>query len=450
MSTDEPKDGTELLIRGRVFARGNLQHRTVRIRGGSISDVLDGELTGGRSPGVRALDLKDDQILVPAGVDALSAMRDWGEHLRDTVETVTKAALSGGVTVVCDQPNTMPRINTPELVRKRSNLCAEHSYTDFGISAHPPVEAKRIDEYRDAGAFSLTLFSWDLKPWNEPRDTDDSAARFQQYANQGLKATVFVDEHSLRETSLREESEAFALEALLRRLVPDLHCQLYVTLPESVERIRSIKDRLPNVRVQTGPQWLLISREAAYAKIGSAAFMTPPLRSQAATDRMRALAAEGALDIVVAHHTPHRTVDKYSAAPRPGEFTPKAGYSTMDYTFPLLLTRLGIEQACRVYCESPARVLGLKKGLIAPGYEADLAVLETAPAPGAAENSHVHGEVLADPWRVDPSDFQSKSIVTPFIGDQLQYRVLKTFIRGEEAFDRATMCFTRRAVRQLR
>jgi hypothetical protein len=88
--------------------------------------------------------------------------------------------------------------------------------------------------------------------------------------------------------------------------------------------------------------------------------------------------------------------------------------------------------------------------MIAPGYEADLAVLQTAPEPGAAENSHLRGEVVADPWRVDPSDFQSKSIVTPFIGEQLQYRVLKTFIRGEEAFDRATMRFTRRAVRQLR
>ena len=76
---------------------------------------------------------------------------------------------------------------------------------------------------------------------------------------------------------------------------------------------------MPNIRIQTAPPWLLISREAAYAKIGSAAFMTPPLRSQAATDRMRALAAEGALDIVVSHHCPHRTVDKYSADPRPGD-----------------------------------------------------------------------------------------------------------------------------------
>ncbi len=450
MNANYQKDGTDLVIRGRMLARGSVQHRTVRIRGGLISEVLDGELARGRSPEVKTLDLKEDQILVPAAVDALSAMRDWGEHLRDTVETVTKAALSAGVTVVCDQPNTMPRINTPELIRKRSELCAEHSYTDFGISAHPPVEPSRIGEYRDAGALSLTLFTWDLRPWNEPRDTDDSTARFQQYAKLGLQATIFVDEHALRETTLKEESETYALEALLRRLVPDLHCRLYVTLPESVERIRSAKDRLPNVQAQTAPWWLLISRESAYAKIGSAAFMTPPLRSQPATDRMRALAAEGALDIVISHHCPHRTVDKYSAEPRPGEFTPKAGYSTMDYTFPLLLTRLGIEQACRLYCENPARALGLKKGLIAPGYEADLAVLQTAPELSAAENVHVRGEVVADPWRVDPSDFHSKAIVTPFIGDRLQYRVIKTFIRGEEAFDRATMRFTRCAVRQLR
>src|ERR1700691_912885 len=128
----------DLIIHGRAFAHGTLQPRTVYVRAGVITQVVDRESFGEARSGANVLELKEGQILLPAGVDALCAMRDWGEELRDTVETVTKAALSAGVTVVCDQPNTMPRINTPELIHKRAELCAQHSYTDFGISAHPP------------------------------------------------------------------------------------------------------------------------------------------------------------------------------------------------------------------------------------------------------------------------------------------------------------------------
>lgn len=435
---------TSIVIKGRIFAAGAMIQGAVRIENGLIT-ALASEDSG---PADRVITLGPRETLAPAGIDTLCAMRDWSEAPRDTVETVTKAALAGGVTVVCDQPNTVPRIDSVELVRRRVQTIARRSYTDFGVSAHPPADLAQLGEYRDAGAFSVSFFQWDLRPWNYPRDIDDSAALFRRCAELGLKGLVFPDELALRETPLEDQAEARALEALLRRLDPEFSVRVFITLPDSVDRILSSRSRLPRALIQIAPHYLMMSREVGRDRIGSAAAHSPPLRPAAEVALLQDYARAGKFDIFVSHHTPHRTTDKYASDPIPGEFTPKRGYSSIDFTYPLLLSRLGFEQTCRCFCENPARHLGLKKGVIAEGYEADLVILEEE-GEVLEKNIHVSGGI-ADVWKVDPETFHSKGKVTPFVGERLRYRVVKTFLRGEEAYDAAGGTFKRVDVRHVR
>jgi dihydroorotase-like cyclic amidohydrolase len=44
---------------------------------------------------------------------------------------------------------------------------------------------------------------------------------------------------------------------------------------------------------------------------------------------------------------------------------------------------------------------------------------------------------------------QSLAKMTPFVGERLKYRVMKTFPRGEEVYDAETRMFTHDPVRQL-
>jgi dihydroorotase-like cyclic amidohydrolase len=432
-----------LVIKGRVFADGTVAQRAVRIENGLISDVANSDPGGS----THTIALRDDQILVPAAVDTLAAMRDWAEAPRETVETATQAALGAGVTTLCDFCNTVPRLNTPELIRKRSDFVAERSYIDFGISGHPPVDPPQVDRYREAGAFSIQLFPWDLRPWNYSADTDDSSRQFRRFAELGLSGLVFCDESALHGTALWDQGEKLASTALLRRLVPEFKVRVMVTFPETVEALVAAKERLPNLRVQV-PLHSFMSRDVAFERIGLGATLAPPLRSAETAARMLEYALAGKIDILVSHHAPHRTVDKFCADPIPGEFTPKAGYSTLDFTFPLLMTKLGIPNACRLYCENPARHLGVKKGVIAKGYEADLAIVEES-FDNTVHNLHVAGSISSAIWRVDPADFYSKSIVSPFIGERLNYRVAKTFLRGTEVYDRESRSFKRVPVRQI-
>jgi dihydroorotase len=442
----DPPAPKSLIIRGRMFTGGKVMDSGIRIENGSIVAVSPRSL----GPADQIIELEPRQILLPAAVDTQCAMRDWGEAYRDTVEAVTKAALAGGVTVVCDIPNTVPRINTPELLRRRYEFVAQRSYTDFGVSAHPPFDFERVVEYPDAGAFSVTLFQWDLRPWNYPRDIDDSPEQFRRYAQLNLSGLVFAEEPGLRMTPLNDEAETYAVEPLLRRLDPGFRVRIVTSLPGTVERILAARERLPNALIEVAPHVLLISRETGYSRIGVAAAHTPPLRSADDVARMREFAESGKIDIFVSSHAGHRMADKYSTDAIPGEYTPKVSYSAIDFAYPLYLSRFGVAPTCRCYCENPARLLGLRKGLIAPGYEADLALMEQADDTAVERGIHESGRVSSEVWRVEPMSFHSMAKVTPFVGERLSYRVMKTFLRGMEAYDAASRTFQRLPVRSVR
>lgn len=232
------------------------------------------------------------------------------------------------------------------------------------------------------------------------------------------------------------------------RLDPDFKVRITTTLPDSVDRILAARVRLPNTLIEVAPHVLLLSREQAHTRIGVAAGHTPPLRSTADVARMRELAEQGKIDIFASNHAAHRTADKYNTDPIPGEFTPKVGYSSIDFAYPLLLSKLGIALTCRCYCENPAKLLGLKKGLIAPGYEGDVTIMEQA-AEVAEQALHVSGGPAQGVWRVEPANFHSMGKVTPFVGERLSYRVTRTFLRGEQAYDAASGTFNRVPVRSV-
>ena len=66
----------------------------------------------------------------------------------------------------------------------------------------------------------------------------------------------------------------------------------------------------------------------------------------------------------------------------------------------------------------PAKILGLKKGLLKDGYDADLTILDPD-----------------EEWIVDSSKFYSKGKVTPFEGKKLTGKVHSLFINGNKVFE---------------
>ena len=433
-----------LTIKGPAYIAGKVRPAAIRIEGGIIRSVSENEAAESE----RTIELGPRQLVLPAGIDLLCGLRDWIAAPKETVECATRGALAGGVTVVCDQANIVPRLNTLARIRERVQFVAERAYTDFGVAAAPPLDPAEIGAYRDAGAYSVGLYSWNLRQWRYARDLDDSTAEFQRYAKAGLHGAIMVDEAAFQDTPLHELGEQYALGALLRRLPPEFRVRIQVTQPESVDRILAEAERLPYVSVQVPHHSVAIDSVAGAERIGVASRHVPPLRSAEEVERLQRYLVEGKIDIVTSWHAPHRMQDKFSSNPIPGELTPKAGYAAIDFVYPHLLTLHGIEAACRHFSEAPARYLGLRKGRIEPGYEADLVIFEEDE--GVEEqNLAVTGGFTRGVWKVEPMEFYSMGRVTPFCGERLRFRVIKTFLRGEVAFDRETGAHTRREIRRI-
>ena len=68
---------------------------------------------------------------------------------------------------------------------------------------------------------------------------------------------------------------------------------------------------------------------------------------------------------------------------------------------------------------NPAKILNINKGSLQKGMDADLCIFN-----------------LNKPWIVDKNKLKSKSKNTPIENRKMQGQVLKTFVKGEIAFER--------------
>lgn len=140
------------------------------------------------------------------------------------------------------------------------------------------------------------------------------------------------------------------------------------------------------------------------------ALVNPPLRSE--DDRVALLEAlrDGTADVISTDHAPHTLEDKAAGSP---------GFTGIETAFGVCNTVLVKEcqfnprRLSQLMSAKPAKILGLQKGVLKTGYDADL--------------------TLVDPdeeWIVDSSQFYSKGKATPFEGRKLTGRVKGLFIDG--------------------
>ena len=149
-------------------------------------------------------------------------------------------------------------------------------------------------------------------------------------------------------------------------------------------------------------------------RLGTMARVNPPLRTQADVDAIRAGLIDGTIDAIVTDHAPHTPEEK--AKPLPDA---PSGMVGLETSLALALTGLyhsGLLPLSRVLAlmsAVPAALLGLDKGTLSVGCDADL--------------------VIFDPdqeWTIDKNQFASKGRNTPFHGRTVRGKVKYTISQG--------------------
>jgi dihydroorotase len=141
--------------------------------------------------------------------------------------------------------------------------------------------------------------------------------------------------------------------------------------------------------------------------------LSPPLRSEADRQAVRAALADGTIDVVSSGHDPRGPEDKRLpfADAEPG----MAGAETL-LPLTLGLVRDGVidlPRAFELLAANPAALLGVKAGRIEEGLEADVALIDPA-----------------KPWVVDSDMMAATAGNTPFDKQGVEGRVLALFKGG--------------------
>ncbi|MDH4059952.1 MAG: dihydroorotase family protein [Aquincola sp.] len=152
--------------------------------------------------------------------------------------------------------------------------------------------------------------------------------------------------------------------------------------------------------------------------------VNPPIRPREDVEYLWEQLLAGKLDWVVSDHACCRHETKIPKRYFGNIWMAKSGFGGTEYLLPALVSEgmkrgMGFNHMARVTSWNPAQRYGLnRKGDIAPGFDADIALVDPART-----------------WTVRAAASPSTQGYTPFEGLELSARVATTFLRGHKIFD---------------
>jgi dihydroorotase len=182
----------------------------------------------------------------------------------------------------------------------------------------------------------------------------------------------------------------------------------------SVELIRRAKARGLAVTAEVCPHHFTLN-DQRLRSFDSNCKVNPPLRSQDHVDACVAGLRDGTIDVIASGHAPRASEKKMQELDRA-----PFGMVSLETALGLVVTQLvrpghlDLPTALAKMTVNPARALGLDKGTLQIGADADITIIDP--------------EI---PWAVDPNQFKSKGRNTPLVGWQLHGRAECVIVGGE-------------------
>ena len=414
------------LIRGgRVIdpANGIDEQLDIYIENGKIAQL--GKIPA--VPGARVLDATG-LTTAPGLVDLHVHLREPGFEAKETVATGCAAAARGGVTTLVAMPNTRPVTDCPEIVKLVRDKAAPtgvnvlpagavtvgqqgQALTDFAALKAAGVPALTDDGMPIQNLALLRQAMREAKKLELPLlDHCEDRDMVQNYAvNEGKvsaklglpgRPAIAEELQIMRDAMLAEETGA--------------HVNIcHISTGKGVDIVRRAKIRGVRITCETCPQYFTLAEDEVLRQ-GALARVNPPLRTQKDVEAIRAGLTDGAIDAIATDHAPHTVEEKSRSLP-----DAPSGLVGLETSLALALTGLyhsgllPLSRVVELMSASPAALLGLDKGTLGVGRDADI--------------------VLFDPdeeWAVDKNCFVSKGRNTPFHARTVRGKVKYTISRG--------------------
>ncbi len=400
--------------------------------GGVIVDLGAGMFADGAPEEANVIDC-GGHCLAPGLVDMRVRLGEPGEEQKETIATGSLAAAAGGITAMVCLPDTVPVIDDVaviEFIARRAREVKLVKIFAYGAVTQnlDGADLTEMGLLSEAGALAFTdgtravanasvmnralsyasLFNrMIIQHPEEPSLAGGGHMNSGEVATRlGLRGMPAVAEVIMIERDLR----------LVESTGGRYHAA-HISTRAAVEAIRKAKARGLKVTCDTAPPYFALN-EHAIGDYRTFAKLSPPLRGE--SDRLAIVDGlrDGTIDAIASDHSPQDQDSKRLPFAQ-AEF----GGVGLETLLPLLIGLahngdLPILDALALVTSNPAELLGLPCGRLAKGAPADLVLFD------------------ADrPWQIEESVFHSKSKNSPFDGQAVQGRVLRTVVDGRTVFE---------------
>ncbi len=370
------------------------------------------------------------KLVTPGLIDIHVHFREPGDEEEETIASGSAAAVAAGFTSVVCMPNTTPPIESETDVeyvhRKGRQARKTHVYVMGAITKkREGVELAEMGFMAEAGAVGFTDDGNGVQNPAVMLRAMKYASMFNVVIAQHCQDDNFVGNGVMNSgyystilglpgmDALAEEAMLWRDIQLVKKTKVRYHAQ-HISTAGSVELIRAAKNMNLPVSCEVTPHHLLLTEESC-AEYDTNYKVSPPLRTVKDIEAIKEAIKEGLIDALATDHAPHLQSEKeleFLAAP--------FGIASLECALGLYIKAL-IEPGIldwpgliRMMTERPAKIIGIDKGTLGRGKQADVTII--------------------DPnyeYKIDVNKFISKSRNCPYHGWPVKGRAEKTIVGGE-------------------
>lgn len=354
---------------------------------------------------VEVLDAKG-LVLMPSFIDTHAHFREPGLTHKEDIESGSKAALRGGYTGVCLMANTRPICSSKEVIEEIRNRESELNLIDLHqcVSVTSGFNGKDISHLDDfIGDKRLKAISDDGVGI---MNSDILYKAMNKAKENGWVIMSHAEDHGFSKVDMRIAENLMTIRDLYlaKETGSRLH-MCHVSTKEAIYYIREAKKICKNITCEVTPHHIALTKEINDYRVN------PPIREKEDVVEIIKAIKDGTVDCIGTDHAPHTKEDKENGAP---------GMVGLETAFSICYTKLvrsgeiSLNKLSEIMSKNTAELLGMNKGIISPGKDGDLVILDL-------DKKNI----------VSSKEFLSKGKNTPFEGMEFYGEVKFTIKSGK-------------------
>ena len=425
--------GLIIIKNGYIYFNDSLIEGSIIIDSGKIEGIVkDYSLYINRAD--KVIDAKGLPI-TPGGIDVHAHIYDPDYTHHEDWFTGTRAAAFGGITTVFDMPLRL-YVDDIDKLRLKVENGLKNAIINFGVHAGMMGEnnLSNIPGLALNGVVGFKVFT--VKPF---KASDNAIVKIMELVrsyngvvmvhaeddaliDKGLERVAGRNDPLAHHEARSDLAEATAIAKVgFYELSTSTHVHIVHTSSKiGAETIGYLKNLGARITAETCPQYLFFTRDDV-RKWGNYLKITPSLKTRHDVEGLWRALANGVIDVVASDHAPSPREEKETDV-----WSAWGGIPVIELIIPFIYTygvsrnKLSFNRFVEVVSVNPAKIMNLypHKGLIAPGSDADIVVLDTRYC-----------------TKVDPAKLHHKVDWNPFEGLEMCGWPLHVIVNGKPVIE---------------